>query len=106
MNFVEKIYDEVVSRLSHDDQLRLVLLILNGLVNKMSAESNKVEEEAVPLTMTRSEYEQISALLEEVVGEMRNSNDRMAKDQEEIDRLQAKTKANLAEIKTILDTKF
>jgi geranylgeranyl pyrophosphate synthase len=91
MDSVQKFYDEVVSHWSPDDQLRLAALILNGIVSKMPAQSNKQEEEVISLTMTRPEYEQMSALLEEVVEKMRESNERMAKDEEETARLRAET---------------
>lgn len=44
------------------------------------------------------EAKQMQAQMREYMAEMQRSNERIKKDQEEIDRLKARTRANLAEL--------
>ena len=49
-------------------------------------------EDTIKFEMTKSEAEQLSAILTEVIEAMDQANERMAKDQEEIDRLLEETR--------------
>jgi predicted aminopeptidase len=49
-------------------------------------------EDTIKFEMTKSEAEQLSAILTEVIEAMDQAQARMAKDQEEIDRLRAETR--------------
>ena len=50
-------------------------------------------EDTIKFEMTQSEAEQLSAILDEVLAAMDRAQERMAKDQQEIDRLRAETRA-------------
>lgn len=52
--------------------------------------------ESIKFEMTQSEAEQLSAIMDQVIAEIDLSQERMAKDQREIDRLRAKTHEILA----------
>lgn len=52
--------------------------------------------EVVKFEMTKSEAEQLSAMMEQVIAEIDRAQERMAKDQQEIDRLRADTQKLLA----------
>jgi len=47
--------------------------------------------ESIKFDITQSEAEQLSAMMDQVITEIDQAQDRMAKDQQEIDRLRAKT---------------
>lgn len=50
-------------------------------------------EETIKFELTKSEAEQLSALLAEVLSAMQQAEERMAKDQEEIDQLRGEVRA-------------
>jgi hypothetical protein len=55
-------------------------------------------EQTFSFDVPAKEAKQIQAQMREYIAEMQRSNERIKKDQEEIDRLKAKTRANLAEL--------
>ncbi len=55
-------------------------------------------EQTYSFDVPAKEAKQIQAQMREYIAEMQRSNERIKKDQEEIDRLKAKTRANLAEL--------
>ena len=55
-------------------------------------------EQTFSFDVPASEAKQMQAQMREYIAEMQRSNERIKKDQEEIDRLKAKTRANLAEL--------
>ena len=55
-------------------------------------------EQTFSFDVPAKEAKQIQAQMREYMAEMQRSNERIKKDQEEIDRLKAKTRANLAEL--------
>ena len=60
-------------------------------------------EETVKLEMTKGEAEQFRAMIKEYLVKMREANERMDRDQEEIDRLKAETRMMLNHIKATLN---
>jgi hypothetical protein len=49
-------------------------------------------EETIKLELTKSEAQQLSEMLEEVLGALQKAIERMAKEQEEIDQLRSETR--------------
>ncbi len=60
-------------------------------------------EEIVKIEMTKAEAEQFRALVDECLVRMREANERMDRDQEEIDQLKTETRAMLNQIKATLN---
>lgn len=58
-------------------------------------------EETVKLELTKTEAEQLSALIEEMLTAMREANAEMARDQVEIEQLKAQTAARLEELRKV-----
>ena len=52
-------------------------------------------EQTINTELTREEAEQLNALIEECLAAMRKANEEMAKDQAEIEQLQAETRKSL-----------
>ena len=55
-------------------------------------------EQTFSFDVPAKEAKQIQSQMREYIAEMQRSNERIKKDQEEIDRLKIKTRANLAEL--------
>ncbi len=60
-------------------------------------------EETIRLEMTKTEAEQFHAMITEVLDKMRQANERMDRDEEEIARLKVETRAMLDQIKATLN---
>jgi hypothetical protein len=60
-------------------------------------------EETVKLEMTKEESQQFQALIEECLTQMRQSIERIDRDQEEIDQLRIETRIILDQIKAALN---
>ena len=56
-------------------------------------------EQTANIELTREEAEQLSALIEECLAAMRKAHEEMAKDQAEIEQLQAETRAIIARMR-------
>jgi hypothetical protein len=62
-------------------------------------------QKMLKLEIPAEEAAQVQAEIEHLLGEMRASQERMQKDQEEIERLKKRTRANLSEIDQLLSRK-
>lgn len=60
-------------------------------------------EETVRLEMTKTEAEQFQAMIADILEKMRQANERMDRDEEEIARLKVETRAMLDQIKATLN---
>jgi peptidoglycan hydrolase CwlO-like protein len=60
-------------------------------------------EETVKLEMTKEESQQFQALIEECLAQMRQSIERIDRDQDEIERLKAETREMLNQIEATLN---
>lgn len=60
-------------------------------------------EETIKLEMTKSEAEQVQAMIADCLEKMRQSNERMDREEEEIARLKAETRIMLDQIKVAMN---